>query len=191
MALFPITNCTACQCRLKQSRQITGGGGRLCQRRDHPVFFEETQDENGFNIYILDESTGLRCITTAKAAKRSWCVTSSLLLVIARPLHLRLKLHQLHLPQFYQIVKVDGREQVIPFPPNLSVTCRLPIRITTRRYYAVFFVMNVPESEAYPACNLRETDCFTRLLRRRLFQQIPEVSPLRSQIHSSPFRSKW
>ncbi len=45
-------------------------------------FFEETQDENGFNIYILTSNRS-RCITTAKAAKRSWYVTSVALLVIA------------------------------------------------------------------------------------------------------------
>ncbi len=49
--------------------------------------------------------------------------------------------------------------------------------------------MNVPESEAYPHAILAETDCFTRLLRRRLFRKSQKVSPLRSQIHSSPFRS--
>ena len=40
-------------------------------------FFEDTSDDRGFNIYILMKATGLRCITIAKAAKRSWCVTSA------------------------------------------------------------------------------------------------------------------
>ncbi|SUH40913.1 Adenylate cyclase [Salmonella enterica subsp. enterica] len=39
-------------------------------------FFEETGDEKGFNIYILDESNGRKCITTAKVARKNWCATS-------------------------------------------------------------------------------------------------------------------
>ncbi len=81
-------------------------------------------------------------------------MTSVASTVIARPFYLRLKLHQLQPAAVYQIVKVDGREQVIPFRTKSMATCRLPIRITTRRYYSSIFVMGVPESEAYPACNL-------------------------------------
>ncbi len=155
-ALFRITNCTACQCRLKPITSITGGGGRLCQRRDHPVFLRRTQDENGFNIYILDESNRVEGITTAKAAKRSWCVTSVASTVFARPFHLRLKLHQLQPAAVYQIVKVDGREQVIPFRTKSTVTCHLPIRSMTRRCCSSIFLMLMPESEAYPALALNE-----------------------------------
>ncbi|XPE60851.1 class I adenylate cyclase [Shigella flexneri] len=116
MALFRITNCTACQCRLKP---ITSNYRRwwtaLLVKGLSSSSSKKTQDENGFNTTVSTKATGLRRITTAKAAKRNWCATSVALLVIARPLHLRLKLHHFNLPQFYQIVKVDGREQVIPF----------------------------------------------------------------------------
>ncbi|MFP1484615.1 class I adenylate cyclase [Escherichia coli] len=57
MALFRITNCTACQCRLKPiTSNYRRGGYGFASEGIIQFFFEETQDENGFNIYILDES---------------------------------------------------------------------------------------------------------------------------------------
>ncbi len=45
-----------------------------------------------------------------------------------------------NLPQFYQIVKVDGREQVILFrTQTIGNDARPPIRITIRRHYSSIF----------------------------------------------------
>ncbi|STI82353.1 adenylate cyclase [Escherichia coli] len=102
-------------------------------------FFEETQDENGFNIYILDESNRVRCITTAKAAKRNWCVTS-----VASTRHRTTasptaQAHQLQPAAVLSDCEGDGREQVIPFRTKSIGNMPLPIRITIRRYYSNIF----------------------------------------------------
>ena len=95
-------------------------------------FFEETQDENGFNIYILDESNRVEVYHHCEGSKEELVRDVSRFYSSS---HDRFtygsSFINFNLPQFYQIVKVDGREQVIPF--------RLPIRITIRRYYSNIF----------------------------------------------------
>ncbi len=141
MALFRITNCTACQCRLKP---ITSNYRRWWTALPAKGSSSSSSKKRKTRMALIStfstKATGLRCITTAKAAKRNWCVTS---VAFYSSSHDRFtygsSFINFNLPQFYQIVKVDGREQVIPFRTNLSVTCRLPIRITIRRYYSNIF----------------------------------------------------
>ena len=115
-------------------------------------FFEETQDENGFNIYILDESNRVEVYHHCEGSKEELVRDVSRFYSSS---HDRFtygsSFINFNLPQFYQIVKVDGREQVIPF--RTKSIGNMP-----------------PANQEHDA----ETDCFTRLLRRRLFQQIPE-----------------
>ncbi|XPE39600.1 class I adenylate cyclase [Shigella flexneri] len=51
-----------------------------------------------------------------------------LLFVLARLLYLRLSFINFNLPQFYQIVNVDGRAQVIPFRMQAITPWRLLTR---------------------------------------------------------------
>lgn len=79
-------------------------------------FFEETQDENGFNIYILDESNRVEVYHHCEGSKEELVRDVSRFYSSS---HDRFtygsSFINFNLPQFYQIVKVDGREQVIPF----------------------------------------------------------------------------
>ncbi|WP_181941756.1 class I adenylate cyclase, partial [Klebsiella pneumoniae] len=78
--------------------------------------FEETQDENGFNIYILDESNRVEVYHHCEGSKEELVRDVSRFYSSS---HDRFtygsSFINFNLPQFYQIVKVDGREQVIPF----------------------------------------------------------------------------
>ena len=78
--------------------------------------FLKTQDNNdsGFNI-IRERPSPLRSITTARAAKRSWCATSAAIFIMHDRFTYGSSFINFNLPQFYQIVEVDGRTQVIPF----------------------------------------------------------------------------
>ncbi|MCS5932255.1 class I adenylate cyclase [Klebsiella pneumoniae subsp. pneumoniae] len=81
-------------------------------------FFFEDADNNdsGFNIYILDESNRAEVYHHCEGSKRSWCATSAASIrhrTIVSPTAPALSTS--NLPQFYQIVEVDGRTQVIPF----------------------------------------------------------------------------
>ncbi len=119
-------------------------------------FFEETQDENGFNIYILDESNRVEVYHHCEGSKEELVRDVSRFYSSS---HDRFtygsSFINFNLPQFYQIVKVDGREQVIPFRTK-SIGNMPPANQDhdTPLLQQYFFVMNVPESEAYPACNL-------------------------------------
>ncbi len=79
-------------------------------------FFEETHDENGFNIYILDESNRVEVYHHCEGSKEELVRDVSRFYSSS---HDRFtygsSFINFNLPQFYQIVKVDGREQVIPF----------------------------------------------------------------------------
>lgn len=119
-------------------------------------FFEETQDENGFNIYILDESNRVEVYHHCEGSKEELVRDVSRFYSSS---HDRFtygsSFINFNLPQFYQILKVDGREQVIPFRTK-SIGNMPPANQDhdTPLLQQYFFVMSVPESEAYPACNL-------------------------------------
>ncbi len=88
-------------------------------------FFEDTSDDKGFNIYILDESNRVEVYHHCEGSKEELvrdvsCFYSSS--------HDRFtygsSFINFNLPQFYQIVQLDGRTQVIPFRSNvLSSLC--------------------------------------------------------------------
>ncbi|EOE9285561.1 class I adenylate cyclase, partial [Salmonella enterica subsp. enterica serovar Reading] len=79
-------------------------------------FFEETGDEKGFNIYILDESNRAEVYHHCEGSKEELVRDVSRFYSSS---HDRFtygsSFINFNLPQFYQIVKTDGREQVIPF----------------------------------------------------------------------------
>ncbi|WP_416821400.1 class I adenylate cyclase, partial [Cronobacter sakazakii] len=78
-------------------------------------FFEETNDD-GFNIYILDESNRAEVYHHCEGSKEELVRDVSRFYSSS---HDRFtygsSFVNFNLPQFYQIVKVDGRQQVIPF----------------------------------------------------------------------------
>ena len=79
-------------------------------------FFEETQDENGFNIYILDESNRVEVYHHCEGSKEELVRDVSRIYSSSHDsFTYGSSFINFNLPQFYQIVKVDGREQVIPF----------------------------------------------------------------------------
>ncbi|MGO0759965.1 class I adenylate cyclase, partial [Citrobacter freundii] len=79
-------------------------------------FFEETGDEQGFNIYILDESNRAEVYHHCEGSKEELVRDVSRFYSSS---HDRFtygsSFINFNLPQFYQIVKTDGRAQVIPF----------------------------------------------------------------------------
>ncbi|ECE7581718.1 class I adenylate cyclase [Salmonella enterica subsp. enterica] len=79
-------------------------------------FFEETGDEKGFNIYILDESNRAEVYHHCEGSKEELVRDVSRFYSSS---HDRFtygsSFINFNLPQFYQIVKTDGRAQVIPF----------------------------------------------------------------------------
>ena len=90
-------------------------------------FFENTSDDGGFNIYILDESN--------RAEVYHHCEGSIEELVrdVSRfysSSHDRFtygsSFINFNLPQFYQIVNVDGRNQVIPYRSQAIATVASP-----------------------------------------------------------------
>lgn len=80
-----------------------------------------------------------------------------------------------NLPQFYQIVNVDGRSQVIPFRTQ-AVTPAVPASQTLPRCCS-----SISPDSFCPVCSAppgktdsTKTHVFACLRGRRLFQQIPE-----------------
>lgn len=88
-------------------------------------FFEDTKDEKGFNIYILDESNRVEVYHHCEGSKEELVRDVSRFYSSS---HDRFtygsSFINFNLPQFYQIVQIDGRTQVIPFRSNaLSSLC--------------------------------------------------------------------
>ncbi|CAM4170110.1 adenylate cyclase [Yersinia intermedia] len=82
-------------------------------------FFEGTADEKGFNIYILDESNRVEVYHHCEGSKEALVRDVSRFYSSS---HDRFtygsSFINFNLPQFYQIVQLDGRTQVIPFRSN-------------------------------------------------------------------------
>ena len=88
-------------------------------------FFEDSADEIGFNIYILDESNRVEVYHHCEGSKEDLVRDVSRFYSSS---HDRFtygsSFINFNLPQFYQIVSLDERIQVIPFRSNaLSVAC--------------------------------------------------------------------
>ncbi|TQI78224.1 adenylate cyclase [Serratia fonticola] len=88
-------------------------------------FFEDTKDEKGFNIYILDESNRVEVYHHCEGSKEELVRDVSRFYSSS---HDRFtygsSFINFNLPQFYQIVQLDDRTQVIPFRSNaLSSLC--------------------------------------------------------------------
>lgn len=98
-------------------------------------FFEETGDEKGFNIYILDESNRAEVYHHCEGSKEELVRDVSRFYSSS---HDRFtygsSFINFNLPQFYQIVKTDGRAQVIPFRTQPINTVPPANQIMTRRY---------------------------------------------------------
>jgi len=79
-------------------------------------FFEEASEDHGFNIYILDETNRAEVYHHCEGSKEDLVRDVSRFYSSS---HDRFtygsSFINFNLPQFYQIVKVDGRSQVIPF----------------------------------------------------------------------------
>ncbi|MEY4921301.1 MAG: hypothetical protein RLY17_18 [Pseudomonadota bacterium] len=82
-------------------------------------FFEGTADEKGFNIYILDESNRVEVYHHCEGSKEELVRDVSRFYSSS---HDRFtygsSFINFNLPQFYQILPLDGRTQVIPFRSN-------------------------------------------------------------------------
>jgi len=90
-------------------------------------FFEDTKNDNGFNIYILDESNRVEVYHHCDGSKEELVRDVSRFYSSS---HDRFtygsSFVNFNLPQFYQIAHLDGRTQVIPFRSNvLSQLCDL------------------------------------------------------------------
>lgn len=88
-------------------------------------FFEGTADEKGFNIYILDEANRVEVYHHCEGSKEELVRDVSRFYSSS---HDRFtygsSFINFNLPQFYQIVQLDGRTQVIPFRSStLSQLC--------------------------------------------------------------------
>jgi len=88
-------------------------------------FFEDTKDQKGFNVYILDESNRIEVYHHCEGSKEELVRDVSRFYSSS---HDRFtygsSFINFNLPQFYQIVQLDGRTQVIPFRSNtLSNLC--------------------------------------------------------------------
>ncbi|TCL05075.1 MULTISPECIES: class I adenylate cyclase [Sodalis] len=79
-------------------------------------FFEESADEQGFNIYILDETNRVEAYHHCEGSKEELVRDVSRFYSSS---HDRFtygsSFINFNLPQFYQIVQLDGRIQVVPF----------------------------------------------------------------------------
>ncbi len=117
MALFRITNCTACQCRLKTNHvKLPAVVDGFASERIIQFFFEETQTRMALICSVLDESNRVEVYHHCEGSKEELVRDVSRFYSSS---HDRFtygsSFINFNLPQFYQIVKVDGREQVIPF----------------------------------------------------------------------------
>ncbi|GHK55244.1 adenylate cyclase [Klebsiella pneumoniae] len=144
-------------------------------------FFFEDADNNdsGFNIYILDESNRAEVYHHCEGSKEELVRDVSRFYSSS---HDRFtygsSFINFNLPQFYQIVEVDGRTQVIPFrtqaiaaaiPTSGTLPPRRCCSSATRRFGRIR--RDAPLSGN---TSLTELHRLTGLLARRLLQQIPE-----------------
>ncbi|QNQ54567.1 class I adenylate cyclase [Serratia liquefaciens] len=91
-------------------------------------FFEDTSDDKGFNIYILDESNRVEVYHHCEGSKEELVRDVSRFYSSS---HDRFtygsSFINFNLPQFYQIVHLDGRTQVIPFRSNVLSSLCVPL----------------------------------------------------------------
>ncbi|QQA76336.1 class I adenylate cyclase [Pectobacterium parmentieri] len=92
-------------------------------------FFEDVTENQGFNIYILDESNRVEVYHHCEGSKEELVRDVSRFYSSS---HDRFtygsSFINFNLPQFYQIVQLDGRTQVIPFRSSaLSHLCITPV----------------------------------------------------------------
>jgi adenylate cyclase class 1 len=91
-------------------------------------FFEDTSDDKGFNIYILDESNRVEVYHHCEGSKEELVRDVSRFYSSS---HDRFtygsSFINFNLPQFYQIVQLDGRTQVIPFRSNVLSSLCVPL----------------------------------------------------------------
>jgi len=91
-------------------------------------FFEDTTDDKGFNIYILDESNRVEVYHHCEGSKEELVREVSR---FSSSSHDRFtygsSFINFNLPQFYQIVHLDGRTQVIPFRSNVLSSLCVPL----------------------------------------------------------------
>lgn len=92
-------------------------------------FFEDTGGDRGFNIYILDETNRVEAYHHCEGSKEDLVRDVSRFYSSS---HDRFtygsSFINFNLPQFYQIVKLDGRIQVVPFRNSvLSHLCATPL----------------------------------------------------------------
>nr|WED69928.1 class I adenylate cyclase [Pectobacterium colocasium] len=92
-------------------------------------FFEDLTENQGFNIYILDESNRVEVYHHCEGSKEELVRDVSRFYSSS---HNRFtygsSFINFNLPQFYQIVQLDGRTQVIPFRSSaLSHLCITPV----------------------------------------------------------------
>ncbi|XNM66461.1 class I adenylate cyclase [Escherichia coli] len=87
---------------------------------------EDADNDNGFNIYILDESNRAEVYHHCEGSKEELVRDVSRFYSSS---HDRFtygsSFINFNLPQFYQIVDVDGREQVIPFRSQVIAAATL------------------------------------------------------------------
>jgi len=91
-------------------------------------FFEDSGDNQGFNIYILDETNRVEAYHHCEGSKEELVRDVSRFYSSS---HDRFtygsSFINFNLPQFYQIVQLDGRTQVVPFRSTvLSQLCPAP-----------------------------------------------------------------
>ncbi|RLR17763.1 class I adenylate cyclase [Sodalis-like symbiont of Bactericera trigonica] len=91
-------------------------------------FFEDTTDDSGFNIYILDEINRVEAYHHCEGSKEELVRDVSRFYSSS---HDRFtygsSFINFNLPQFYQIMNLDGRIQVVPFRSSvLSYLCGAP-----------------------------------------------------------------
>ncbi|CAK8739917.1 Adenylate cyclase [Sodalis praecaptivus] len=92
-------------------------------------FFEDTTDDSGFNIYILDETNRVEAYHHCEGSKEELVRDVSRFYSSS---HDRFtygsSFINFNLPQFYQIMSLDGRIQVVPFRNSvLSHLCATPL----------------------------------------------------------------
>lgn len=79
-------------------------------------FFEDTEENHGFNIYILDEKNRVEIYSHCEGNKEELVRDVSRFYSSShyRSTY-RASLVNFNLPQFYQIIKVEDKNQVIPY----------------------------------------------------------------------------
>lgn len=78
-------------------------------------FFKDTNDNSGFNIYILDETNWVEACHHCEGSKRGASARHQLvLLLIPRPFTYGSGFINSNLLQFYQIMNLNGCIQVVP-----------------------------------------------------------------------------